>query len=254
MALDRKRCEQGPALLLACAVRVPPAQPHCRPARCVATLQAGAAEKGVPLYRHIADLAGNTKLVRPRPCACRRAEHACAALASVCLGGRFPAPNPTHVLGSNPCAAPRLPACLLCPRQVLPVPSFNIINGGVHAGNALAFQEFMIMPTGASSFAEAMRVRAPARGRAGPGSARHGWHGGSAAAAAAVPPTWHVQRLAGCGLQLHRAVLLLQRCRSGAAALGAQGPCAPAPLPCSPSLAWPARSWVARCTTTSRPL
>ena len=37
------------------------------------------------------------------------------------------------------------------PRPVLPVPSFNVINGGVHAGNALAFQEFMIMPTGASS-------------------------------------------------------------------------------------------------------
>lgn len=69
----------------------------------LAVARAGAAEKGVPLYKHIADLAGNTKLI-------------------------------------------------------LPVPSFNIINGGVHAGNALAFQEFMIMPTGASSFAEAMRL------------------------------------------------------------------------------------------------
>ena len=39
---------------------------------------------------------------------------------------------------------------------VLPVPSFNVINGGSHAGNALAFQEFMILPTGASSFTEAM--------------------------------------------------------------------------------------------------
>jgi enolase len=57
----------------------------------------------VPLYRHIAGLAGNSKVV-------------------------------------------------------LPVPSFNIINGGVHAGNQLAFQEFMIMPTGAATFAEAMRV------------------------------------------------------------------------------------------------
>lgn len=68
------------------------------------SLQAGAAEKGVPLYRHIADLAGNKKLI-------------------------------------------------------LPVPSFNIINGGVHAGNALAFQEFMIMPVGAASFAESMQVQ-----------------------------------------------------------------------------------------------
>jgi enolase len=33
-------------------------------------------------------------------------------------------------------------------RQVLPVPSFNIINGGSHAGNALAMQEFMILPVG----------------------------------------------------------------------------------------------------------
>jgi enolase len=44
------------------------------------------------------------------------------------------------------------------PTLVLPVPAFNIINGGCHAGNALAFQEFMIMPVGASTFAEAMRV------------------------------------------------------------------------------------------------
>lgn len=41
-------------------------------------------------------------------------------------------------------------------RLVLPVPSFNVINGGSHAGNALAFQEFMILPVGASSFTEAM--------------------------------------------------------------------------------------------------
>jgi enolase len=65
--------------------------------------KAGAAEKGVPLYKHIADLAGNTKLI-------------------------------------------------------LPVPSFNIINGGSHAGNGLAFQEFMILPTGVKSFSEAMRA------------------------------------------------------------------------------------------------
>jgi len=40
----------------------------------------------------------------------------------------------------------------------LPVPSFNVINGGSHAGNALAFQEFMILPVGAKSFTEAMRM------------------------------------------------------------------------------------------------
>lgn len=41
---------------------------------------------------------------------------------------------------------------------ILPVPAFNIINGGSHAGNQLAFQEFMIFPTGAKSFSEAMRM------------------------------------------------------------------------------------------------
>ena len=41
---------------------------------------------------------------------------------------------------------------------VLPTPSFNIINGGSHAGNGLAFQEFMILPTGASNFTEAMKM------------------------------------------------------------------------------------------------
>lgn len=41
---------------------------------------------------------------------------------------------------------------------VLPVPSFNVINGGSHAGNKLAMQEFMILPLGASSFREAMKM------------------------------------------------------------------------------------------------
>ncbi len=40
----------------------------------------------------------------------------------------------------------------------LPVPAFNIINGGSHAGNKLAMQEFMILPVGASSFTEAMKM------------------------------------------------------------------------------------------------
>lgn len=69
----------------------------------LAVCKAGAAAKGVPLYQHIADLAGNTKII-------------------------------------------------------LPVPAFNVINGGSHAGNKLAMQEFMILPTGASSFTEAMRM------------------------------------------------------------------------------------------------
>jgi enolase len=44
--------------------------------------------------------------------------------------------------------------------RLLPVPMMNIINGGVHADNPIDFQEFMILPVGASSFAEALRCGA----------------------------------------------------------------------------------------------
>jgi enolase len=44
--------------------------------------------------------------------------------------------------------------------RLLPVPMMNILNGGVHADNPLDFQEFMIMPVGAASFAEALRMGA----------------------------------------------------------------------------------------------
>ncbi|XP_077444234.1 beta-enolase [Stigmatopora argus] len=71
----------------------------------LAVCKAGAAEKGVPLYRHIADLAGHKDVI-------------------------------------------------------LPVPAFNVINGGSHAGNKLAMQEFMILPVGAANFHEAMRIGA----------------------------------------------------------------------------------------------
>jgi enolase len=42
--------------------------------------------------------------------------------------------------------------------RLLPVPMMNIINGGVHADNPIDFQEFMIMPIGAQSFAEGLRM------------------------------------------------------------------------------------------------
>ncbi len=42
----------------------------------------------------------------------------------------------------------------------LPVPSFNVINGGRHAANSLAMQEFMILPVGAPDFSEALRYGA----------------------------------------------------------------------------------------------
>ena len=44
--------------------------------------------------------------------------------------------------------------------RTLPVPMMNIINGGVHADNPIDFQEFMVMPVGASSFKEALRCGA----------------------------------------------------------------------------------------------
>lgn len=71
----------------------------------MAVCRAGAAARKLPLYRHIAEMAGVKEFV-------------------------------------------------------LPVPSFNVINGGKHAGNRLAMQEFMILPAGASSFKEAMRIGA----------------------------------------------------------------------------------------------
>jgi enolase len=44
--------------------------------------------------------------------------------------------------------------------RVLPVPMMNILNGGMHADNAIDFQEFMIVPLGAASFREALRMGA----------------------------------------------------------------------------------------------
>ena len=44
--------------------------------------------------------------------------------------------------------------------NLLPVPLMNVINGGAHASNSLDFQEFMIVPHGAGSFREALRMGA----------------------------------------------------------------------------------------------
>jgi enolase len=43
---------------------------------------------------------------------------------------------------------------------ILPVPMLNVINGGVHAANSIDLQEFMVVPVGAESFAEALRIGA----------------------------------------------------------------------------------------------
>lgn len=42
--------------------------------------------------------------------------------------------------------------------NLLPIPMMNILNGGAHADNSIDFQEFMVMPVGASSFSEALRM------------------------------------------------------------------------------------------------
>ncbi len=42
--------------------------------------------------------------------------------------------------------------------RVLPVPMMNVVNGGAHADNSVDFQEFMVVPVGASSFAEGLRM------------------------------------------------------------------------------------------------
>jgi len=44
--------------------------------------------------------------------------------------------------------------------RTLPVPMLNVINGGVHAQNSIDLQEFMLVPAGADSFAEALRIGA----------------------------------------------------------------------------------------------
>jgi enolase 1/2/3 len=44
------------------------------------------------------------------------------------------------------------------PADLLPVPMMNVLNGGAHADNAVDFQEFMVVPAGAETFAECLRV------------------------------------------------------------------------------------------------
>ena len=44
--------------------------------------------------------------------------------------------------------------------HVLPVPLMNVVNGGAHAQNSLDFQEFMLVPAGAETFSEALRIGA----------------------------------------------------------------------------------------------
>ncbi len=49
--------------------------------------------------------------------------------------------------------------------RTLPVPMLNVINGGAHAQNSLDFQEFMLVPAGAATFSEALRIGAETYGQ-----------------------------------------------------------------------------------------
>jgi enolase len=70
----------------------------------------------------------------------------------------------------------------------LPVPSFNVLNGGQHAGNELSIQEFMIEPVGAKAFSEGLQMAAETyhalgkilQGRYGVGATNVGYEGGYA--------------------------------------------------------------------------
>ena len=59
---------------------------------------------------------------------------------------------PLYLYVAELCGSPREQA------NVLPVPMMNVLNGGAHADNKVDFQEFMVVPAGASSFSEALRV------------------------------------------------------------------------------------------------
>jgi enolase len=70
----------------------------------------------------------------------------------------------------------------------LPIPAFNVLNGGKHAGNDLAIQEFMLLPTGAKRFGEGLRMVVETyhslgkilQGRYGAGATNVGFEGGYA--------------------------------------------------------------------------
>lgn len=92
----------------------------------LAVCKAGAAQKGVPLYKYVKFIQTSKTFSRPK----LKYSFLCRHIAD---------------LAGNP-------------NIILPTPAFNVINGGSHAGNKLAMQEFMILPTGAASFTEAMKM------------------------------------------------------------------------------------------------
>ena len=108
----------------------------------------------------------------------RRASHAWAPM--LCWAYRWPqlAPRPRRL--ASHCGD----ISAVMTRTLLPVPAMNVLNGGVHADNPVDFQEFMVAPVGAGSFAEALRMGAEVyqelkatlkRARAVIGRGRRGW-------------------------------------------------------------------------------
>ncbi|KAI0428743.1 Enolase, C-terminal TIM barrel domain-containing protein [Xylaria sp. FL1042] len=102
------------------------------------------------------------------------------------------------ILGvSMACARAGAAGAVRCQSQgaVMPVPFFNVLNGGVHSGNSMAFQEFMIAPVGAANMKEAVRMgaetyhqlKAVIERKFGKDATGLGDEGGFA------PPMWHPQ-------------------------------------------------------------
>lgn len=77
---------------------------------------------------------------------------------AVCRAGAGASKVPLYQHIANLAANPEHENKKRVKKLVMPVPAFNIINGGTHAGNALAMQEFMILPVGAKSFKHAMQM------------------------------------------------------------------------------------------------
>jgi enolase len=101
------------------------------------------------------------------------------------------------ILGVSLAAAKAAASCLGIPlyrylggvnTTRLPIPAFNVLNGGKHAGNDLAIQEFMLLPTGAKRFSEGLRMVVETyhslgkilQGRYGAGATNVGFEGGYA--------------------------------------------------------------------------
>ncbi|MFH0977638.1 MAG: phosphopyruvate hydratase [Spirochaetota bacterium] len=76
--------------------------------------------------------------------------------ANAILGVSMALAKASAITANTPLYAYLCPATSYC----IPVPMMNILNGGKHAENSVDFQEFMVMPIGAPSFAEALRYGA----------------------------------------------------------------------------------------------